>query len=228
MWVRATAEHEDWTGDEAWTGNRDAAGITGVPKPELLGRVEWEEPPVCMYAEAMTYVEDQPCASTAELLEPFHVSDEWWRDLRAALDHLGSYETDRGEQASDAVVPDLENLYARRLDLPAPKMRTEHTDLHWANITSPRLWLLDWEYWGGAPEGYGPALLYLHSLLVPETAAMVWEVFRDLLETPTGQVAQLSAAAHILGRAYRVDDYTDLQHPVREHTHRLLAVVEKA
>ncbi|WP_245691203.1 hypothetical protein [Sinosporangium album] len=53
-------------------------------------------------------------------------------------------------------------------------------------------------------------------------------MFADVLDTPTGYVAQLSAAAHILGRAYRVDDYAELQYPVREHAHRLLAEVERS
>ncbi|MFC4015446.1 aminoglycoside phosphotransferase [Nonomuraea purpurea] len=227
FWLRTTAEHQDWAQGEPWTGNRDAAGITGVPKPELLARVEWQEPPVGMYAELMTYVPDKPCSPTSELLEPFIAPETWWQDLRAALDQLAAQSTARGEHDPDAVVRELEDLYARRLDLPRPVLRTEHTDLHWANLTTPRLWILDWEYWGAAPAGYGAALLYCHSLLVPETAAKVHEVFADLLDAPGGQVAQLSAAAHILGRAHRVDDYAELQHPVRKHTHKLLDVAER-
>lgn len=227
FWLRATAEHEDWARGEPWTGNRDAARIRGVPKPDLVARVEWAEPPVGMYAELMTYVSDRPCSPTPELLRPLEVPDSWWADLRVALDNLARHRTDRGEHAPDTVVRELEELYARRLRLPTPAMRTEHTDLHWANLTRPRLWILDWEYWGTAPSGYGAALLYLHTLLVGETAKKVHEVFADLLDTPGGRVAQLSAAAHILGRAHRVADYAELQHPVREHTHRLLAEVEE-
>jgi hypothetical protein len=227
FWLRATAEHQDWAQGEAWTGNRDAASIRGVPKPEVLGRVEWDEPPVGMYAELMTYVPDAPCSATSELLQPIAVPDEWWAELRAALDKLATHPTERGEHDPDTVVGRLEDLYARRLDLPSPALRTEHTDLHWANLTSPQLWLLDWEYWGAAPSGYGPALLYCHSLLVPETAEKVYEVFADLLDTPTGLVAQLSAAAHILSRGYRVDDYGELQRPVWAHAHRLLDEAER-
>lgn len=145
---------------------------------------------------------------------------------RQSVDTLATHRTERGDQDPDAVVRDLEDLYARRLNLPSPAMRTAHSDLHWANLTAPRLWILDWEYWGTAPTGYGAALLYYHSLLVPETAEKVRKVFADLLDAPSGHVAQLSAAAHILGRAYRVDDYTELQHPVRKHAHRLLDEAE--
>lgn len=228
FWLRATAEHEDWAQGEAWTGNRDAAEIRGLPKPELLARVEWDEPPVGMYAELMTYVSDRPCSATPELLRPFAAPDTWWMDLRAALDKLSTHSTGRGDRDPEMIVRELEDLYARRLDLPSPALRTEHADLHWANLTAPHLWILDWEYWGVAPSGYGPALLYCHSLLVHETAEKVHEVFADLLDTPSGHVAQLSAAAHILGRAHRVDDYAELQHPVRAHAHRLLDEAERA
>ncbi|MFI6174903.1 aminoglycoside phosphotransferase [Nonomuraea sp. NPDC051191] len=227
FWLRATAEHHDWTQSEAWTGNLDAADIQGLPKPEVLARMEWDEPPVGIYAELMTYVPDKPCSATSELLQPFAAPDTWWADLRAALDRLAAHPTNRGEHAPDTVVGRLEDLYARRLDLPSPTLRTEHTDLHWANLTSPRLWILDWEYWGAAPAGYGAALLYCHTLLVPEAAEKVHEVFADLLDTPTGLVAQLSAAAHILSRGYRVDDYGELQRPVRAHAHRLLDEAER-
>ncbi|WP_433511088.1 aminoglycoside phosphotransferase [Nonomuraea sp. CA-143628] len=226
FWLRATAEHEDWAQGEPWTGNRDAAEIRGIPKPDVVARVEWDEPPVGMYAELMTYVSDSPCSPTPELLQPFAAADTWWLDLRAALDKLATHSTDRGEHDPDAVVRELEDLYARRLNLPSPALRTEHMDLHWANLTSPRLWILDWEYWGTAPAGYGAALLYHHTLLAPQTAEKVHEVFADLLDTPSGHVALLSAAAHILGRAHRVDDYAELQHPVRVHAHRLLDEAE--
>jgi hypothetical protein len=227
FWLRATAEHQDWASGEAWTGNQDAAAITGLPKPQLVARVDWDEPPAAIYAELMTYVPDKPCSSTPELLRPFTAPAAWWTDLRAALDELATHRTDRGEHDADAAVSELEDLYARRLNLPTPALCTEHADLHWANLTEPRLWILDWEYWGTAPAGYGAAMLYCHSLLVPETAEKVREVFADLLDTPSGHVAQLSAAAHILSRAHRVQDYADLQHPVRKHAHRLLDADER-
>ncbi|MFC5826672.1 hypothetical protein [Nonomuraea insulae] len=138
-------------------------------------------------------------------------------------DVLAEHSTSRGEHDPWALVRRVEAFYGRPLDLPeAPTLRTEHTDLHWSNLTYPRLWLLDWEHWGKAPTGYGAAVLYLHSFMVPDTAAHVHEVFADVLDTPTGRLAQLSAAAHILDRATRSDDYTTLADPVRAHATRLI------
>ncbi|WP_157548317.1 aminoglycoside phosphotransferase [Nonomuraea candida] len=223
FWLRATAEQRDWAHGEAWTGNRDAATIKGVPKPELIARTDWDEPPVSIYAELLTYISDAPCSSSPELTEPLTLASSWWVGLRAAMDVLAEHPTARGEHDPWALVRRVEVFYGQPLNMPkAPALRTEHTDLHWSNLTCPRLWLLDWEHWGMAPAGYGAAVLYLHSFMVPDTAAHVRTVFADVLDTPTGRLAQLSAAAHILDRADRSDDYATLADPVRAHAARLL------
>lgn len=228
FWLRATAEHHDWAYGEAWTGNQDASVITDVPKPTMVARVEWDEPPVSIYAELLTHVPDPSCSATPELTEPPVVPTTWWSGLRTALDTLAVHSTERGDRDPSALVRRVEAFYGRPLDLPsAPAVQTEHTDLHWANLTHPRLWILDWEYWGSAPAGYGAAVLLLHSLLVPDTAARVHELFADLLDTPTGRLAQLSAGAHILDRASRGGDYQTLAAPVRVHVTKLIHPAER-
>ncbi|MCC5580565.1 aminoglycoside phosphotransferase [Microtetraspora sp. AC03309] len=221
FWLRTTAEHDDWAGGEAWFGNRDAAAIIGVPKPALIDRVEWAEPPVVIYGELLTYVPDQPCSLTPELAAPVALPAAWWSELRGALDVLAATPTMRGDHDPRDAVRRVEEFYGQSIDTPTPVLRTEHTDLHWANLTQPQLHILDWEYWGTAPAGYGAAVLYLHSLPIPDLAARVHETFADLLDTPTGRLAQLSAAAHILDRATG-GDYPTLSGPVRAYAADLL------
>lgn len=227
FWIRATAEHHDWAGGDMWTGNRDAGQIAGVPRPMVIARDDWDEPPVAIYAELMSHVPDSPCSPTPELTTPLDLPDPWWSHLRQALDTLATHPTDRGDREPRSFISRVENYFGCRLDHPLPGLRTEHTDLHWGNLTQPRLWLLDWESWGSAPTGSGPATLYLHSLLVPDMANRVDDVFADLLHSPTGRLAQLSAAALILDRADRMGDYPDLRRPVGEHAVRLLASAAK-
>ncbi|MEV6160268.1 aminoglycoside phosphotransferase [Nonomuraea sp. NPDC052129] len=223
FWLRATAEHRDWAHGPAWTGNRDAASISDVPKPTLIARTEWDEGPVCIYVELMTYVPDAPCSPSPELAVSPVLPASWWTNLRTAVDALALHPTPRGEHDPWALARRVEAFYGRPLDLPeTPILRTEHTDLHWANLTRPRLWLLDWEHWGTAPAGYGAAVLYLHSFVVPAIAARVHDVFADVLDAPTGRLAQLSAAAHILDRAARSGDYPTLVSPVRAYAARLI------
>jgi hypothetical protein len=225
-WLRATAEHRDWACGEAWTGNQDALAIRDVPKPELIARAQWDEDAVCIYAELLTYVSEQPCSATPELITPMELPASWWADLSAAIDTLAAHPTPRGDHDPWAPVQRITAFYGRAPDLDqTPALRTEHTDLHWANLTHPGLCILDWEYWGSALTGYGVAVLYLHSLLVPTIASQVHARFADVLDTPTGRLAQLSAAAHILDRATRSGDYPVLADPVRAHSEQLLESV---
>jgi hypothetical protein len=69
------------------------------------------------------------------------------------------------------------------------------------------------------------ANLYCHSLLTPQVATTVYDTFAELLDTPTGKIAQLYAATRMLRR---VDDqdYQDLAIPLHQHARRLLAALD--
>jgi hypothetical protein len=64
------------------------------------------------------------------------------------------------------------------------------------------------------------ATLYCYSLLVPEVARQVYEVFSDVLDTPAGRLAQIHVAARLLTRAEQ--DFPDLIDPLRRHVQPLL------
>ncbi|WP_439681855.1 aminoglycoside phosphotransferase [Embleya sp. MST-111070] len=219
LWLRATGEHRDDAGGEAWTGTRDAAHLDGVPKPRLVDHVEWTEDVVVIKAELSTRV-DPACSPTPELRTPVEVPDTWWSNLRAALGTLAEHPTTRGRADLTAYTADLEAFYGRPVP-DRPLVATEHTDLHWANLTTPSLALLDWEYWGRATRGYGAATLYCHTLLVPETATRLRTVFADVLDTPSGRHAQLSAIRFMLHRIEQ-GEYPDLEAPLRDLADRLL------
>ncbi|GAA4626575.1 hypothetical protein GCM10023196_035370 [Actinoallomurus vinaceus] len=221
VWLRATAEHRDWTTSEEWTGNQDAAHLTGIPKPSLLDRIEWDEAEVMIYAELMTFVPDRPCSPTPELRQPLDLPRSWWKSLRGALDALAGQTTRRGAENPGWYEPTLRVFFGARADHLRPAWSTEHMDMHWANVTSPRLWVLDWEHWGRAPAGYGAASLYCHSLLVPDMARQVRDTFADVLEPPEGRYAQLCVIGHMLRRIDR-GDYLDLAVPLHEHADRIL------
>ncbi|SFD77999.1 hypothetical protein [Streptomyces aidingensis] len=221
LWLRATGEHQDWAETEDWRGNQDAATLSGIPKPALLDRAEWHEQNVVTCAELMTFVPDPVCSPTAELTEPVDASEAWWQDLRQALETLAGQPTERGTQDADRYTPQLRVFFGARADHLKPGWRTEHFDLQWSNLTAPRLWVLDWESWGRGPAGYGAATLYCHSLLVPETARRVRELFADVLDSPEGRYAQACVIAHLLQRALG-GDYADLVLPLHRLADRIL------
>ncbi|MGW4804768.1 hypothetical protein [Kitasatospora sp. NPDC004272] len=91
---------------------------------------------------------------------------------------------------------------------------TAHGDLHWADLTSPTLAVLDWEGWGVAPAGYDAAVLHSYSLLVPETAAEVRRRLGHVLDTPAGRFAELVVITELLQTTARGDNL-DLAGPLR-------------
>ncbi|MFQ6199800.1 hypothetical protein [Streptomyces sp. NPDC000405] len=75
---------------------------------------------------------------------------------------------------------------------------TGHGDLHWGNLTTVPLALLDWERWGLVPFGYDAGLLHANSLLVPDVATRIRKEFAAVLDTPAGRIGELAALAEML------------------------------
>lgn len=103
-----------------------------------------------------------------------------------------------------------------------PAFGTEHMDLTWDNVTTPRFCILDMEHWGVAVTGYAAAWLYLSALTVPAVANRVRDALTDVLDTPSGRYAQLVAAALILRSLTRLPDPAGLAARLHQHTDTLL------
>jgi hypothetical protein len=223
LWLRVSPFDEGRMDHDAWTGNLAANEIVGLPKPVVEARITWTEPapvPVRIGAELMTNIPDPPVAGGRELAEPFAAPDGWWSELRAALDRLAVHETERRFRwhTPERYATLLCAFYGERVALgPVPRWCTEHLDLHWNNVTAPRLWIIDWELWGTAVAGYAAATLHCTSLGVPQIAKRVRETFADVLDSPAGRYAQLVVIAELLSHTAV---YGDRLGPVSE-MHRL-------
>ncbi|MGQ0774149.1 MAG: hypothetical protein ACT4NY_06995 [Pseudonocardiales bacterium] len=127
--------------------------IIRVPKPEVLAVYDWKETDdewgECrLRAEVMTLVVDMPCSATPELRAELDLPDQWWTDLRNALDTLAGHHTEHGELTQEDVTNRLLAYFGSRIDPTVRKWTTAHNDLNWGNVTAPNLFLLDWESWG--------------------------------------------------------------------------------
>jgi hypothetical protein len=228
-WLRVSTflEHEmKWS---AWRGTADAAAIPGVSKPALLHRIEWHVSapvPVPVSAEVLTLVTEPPASRERFLLAAPDLPDDWFRDLAVSLAALRAHPTDRRFPVHDAEKYGylLSATYGRPVPTGiAPAFGTEHTDLTWANITAPCFCILDMEHWGVAVAGYGAAYLYLSALGVPAVAARVHAALTDVLDAPSGQYAQLVAAAIIIRNLTRLPDPGGLAAMLHRHASTLLA-----
>ena len=220
-WLRVVREHLAWAHGHTWTGNVDASAVTGVLKPRVCDHFDYDEPPDRYRVELMTLAPGDACSPTPELRDALDVPGGWMTELRASLDALAATPASRTCLTQADVTRRLAVFWGDRVDPTVSSWTTAHGDLHWANLTTPAPYILDWELWGTAPAGYDAATLYCHSLHQPETAAQVHDAFADLLDTPDGHRAQLYATARILLRAYQ-GDYADLVIPLHHHAERLL------
>ena len=82
--------------------------------------------------------------------------------------------------------------------------------------------MLEWEAWGPAPAGYDAAVLYCASILRPAVAEQVHAVFADVLDTPTGRIAQRAAIVKLL-RIVEDGEQLDLAAPLHAHAQLVIA-----
>ncbi|KPC62629.1 hypothetical protein [Streptomyces chattanoogensis] len=169
-----------------------------VPRPRLHDHTRWA-------ADGYAYEAELADCLTTPVISPHRcditqdpgLPDQWWADLRRALDVLakapGGRTTVRDRWAQRA--------FPHFLGVTAPEMierTTGHGDLQWANLTQHPLTVIDWERWGRVPVGFDAGTLHAASLGVPAVAAMVREVFDDILTTDAGRVGELCALAEML------------------------------
>lgn len=222
LWLRVVSEVYHWAGGVFWTGNRDASTISDVPKPRLLTELDWSEGECQLRAELMTLAPSPVLAPDMVLRDTPNLSSRWWAELRQALDILAAHHTERVCVAGSRLRLRLLAAFGADIEAVQVQWTCAHGDLHWANLTAPRLCLLDWEAWGLAPAGYDAAVLYCASILHPDIRKEIRDTFADLLDSPSGQVAQLAAILKLL---CLVEDgeHLDIATPLHEHARTLIA-----
>ena len=222
-WLRLAAEPLDQADHTFWNGSRDARGAIPdtVPRPRLRTIHDWNDQTWRYRAELYDHVDEHPVGATATVTTDPNLPAAWWTSLRTALSTIATVPTDRHTTDQRYLDWAMPKLLGTALDTRAPSWTTTHGDLHWANLTAPRLTIFDWEGWGLAPTGYDAATLHSHSLLVPDTAARVRREFANVLNTPAGRYAELAVITELLHSATH-DDNPPLAEPLRRRAAHLL------
>jgi hypothetical protein len=203
-------------GGKIWEGPALAEEVFSddVPRPRLLAEHSWSASQESFNAHLWERLQSHTVSDTPDLISPPGVSDEWWKNLRTAVNAVGCAPLPHGREVMTQsfisritrFIPTLEGT-----DLTVGTWRTAHGDLHWANITRDPLQIIDWEGFGAAPAGYDAAVLLAYSLPVPSIAARVREVFETDLRTPDGRLAQLVICAEIIQASERDDIHARLR-----------------
>jgi hypothetical protein len=215
-WLRVVYDDPEWGSGDYLDRNLAANEIQGVPKPSVKRWSEWEDNSRRMRGEVSTFVADAAISTgMTPTTEPV-LSRQWHADLDQALHALAAYPVpDRGVDAG-YVNDGIRAFFGIDIDTASVPWSTAHCDLHWGNLTAPRLVILDWETWGKAPAGYDAASLLCATLLYPASAKTLRGALAKYLDTPAGRVATLAAAVRLL-RLADGGELTELAIPVRRY-----------
>lgn len=223
-WVRVECRGLERFDGQGW-GLEAAQVLDGVPVPAWHAGISWldTERSVMWRADETALVEQAP---VGRAVNAPGLPDSWWESFNAAMDSLAGHVTSRTATPDcEPITPERVEAAIRKVfpdapDLAIDEWSTAHADLNWANMTGPKLWILDWEDFGRAPRGLDPANLWFSSLAVPDLAERIRSARRGELDSRTGQVMQLFKCAELLAWA---DESEPLFTPAQREARRLSA-----
>lgn len=220
-WLRVVYDDPEWGDGNYLGGNVAANAIEGVPKPTVKRWSDWEDNGRRMRGEVSTFVADTAISTGMIPTAKPSLSEQWLTDLDQALQALSAHPVpDSGVDAS-YVNDGIRAFFGIEIDIASVPWTTAHCDLHWGNLTAPRLVILDWEIWGRAPAGYDAASLLCATLTYPDTAQRIQGALAKFLDTDSGRVATLAAAVRFL-RFADSGELTDVALPVRQHALKII------
>ncbi|MES0836649.1 aminoglycoside phosphotransferase [Nocardiopsis tropica] len=208
-WVRLSWRRRTRLHVPSWTGTEEAAAVIhGVPKPVWIAAATWSDPGrgVVWKVEETSLAPASAVSTTAEIVSDPRLPESWWTSLGAGLAELAVHTTDRVALNQIHLTRRVHEVYGTEVDtrIPDGEWACAHGDLGYANLTGPKLVLLDWESWGMAPIGWDAACLWSASLGVPEVADKVVEEFTEPLATKSGLLCRLLLCANVARAGRRV------------------------
>ncbi|MFI9485360.1 phosphotransferase family protein [Promicromonospora sp. NPDC052451] len=216
-WLRVAVLSTELSTDDMWDGIATATGdpFDAVPMPHVLRSVEWTDQHLRVRADLLTYI-DQPTIGTGLVLEHEpELTDPWWASLHASLEPLRQIErTKRMAVNPHRFQAEILRWFGVQIDRDRIQWEVAHGDLHFGNLTAPRLCILDWENWGWAPAGFDAAHLAYSAILHPRTEARARTEFARVLDTYSGAVAELVVATKYL-RLVEARPHLDIAASVR-------------
>lgn len=223
-WLRVQHREKNTTPNKLWSGIKDADRVSGVKKPDFITSTKWvdNKSDLVWRGDLISFISETVCSNTPTLRHKPSLDDGWFDELRNSLTALDNHKTDRPGSSQDFITRRINEYVSEKVDTKVDVWTTVHGDIHWANITTPELWILDWEGWGLGPFGLDAAVLWAYSLMYPSVAERVYKNLRNWLDTPDGRRSQLFVCGMILRMADDFGDHPDLAERVSERVPTLV------
>lgn len=174
----------------------NAEQLASVAIPKVHKTLEWIDDNVFWRASLQSLAPSpivSPCCWLLPDTKP--PLDSWFTDLHRAMAGMQAAAPRQHAVTPAHIKVSIAKAFGPRAPTEVVEWRVCHGDLHWSNLTAPRLMLLDWESWGLGPRGYDAARLITYAGHVPEVQRMLFVTFAEDLDTSSGQVALLYALA---------------------------------
>lgn len=233
-WVRIERRPFDKIGGQGWNGTECAATLSGVAMPEWHSGIAWSDPDqgAMWRADETELITEPPVKPGGRLTGDPQLPETWWTTLNSSIDALASQETTRVATPDTMTITQarvtetIDATFSEAIDTTIHQWAPAHADFHWANLTAPCCFILDWEDWGMAPRGLDSATLWGASLAVPQLAERVRRERRADLESRSGKLMALFFLAKVVGPYAQEED--PLLEPARRETSRLLAELRES
>ncbi|WP_306369646.1 phosphotransferase [Nocardiopsis sp. CC223A] len=222
-WARISWHTPSRVFSREFSGLETSMAVLGVPKPSFIQAVHWMNDGLVCRAEEMTLVHEPTVSDGYTLDKAPKLTEQWWEDLSAALERLARTNTDRVSLVQEDIDRSIHEAFGTSVDTTVSRWVIGHGDLHWANLTAPRLFLLDWDSWGLMPRGLDAAKLWESAFRVPDFAEEITERLAPDLTCRDGKLSRLWVCANRILGARRRGRATDQTEHARRAGRSLLA-----
>lgn len=211
VWVKLISAPMGKDTGREWDGEKSAGDIQLADKPTLIQVHDSSDGVTAFRVIVLELAQDPTVGPSPWKLErPDEIDTAYLVRLRSALRELRTIPTERVNTRFDLVRRRVQERWDVQVSESHCMWETIHGDLHWANLTSPALAILDWEGWGRGLAGQDTALLLAFSGLYPEVVSRIRQAFDQELQHPQTPLALMFVTAELLRMSEMYGDHPEL------------------
>ena len=211
FWSKLTSSKQEAACGREWEGEASAGLLNLQHKPRLHGIYDIE---TNGFVERLIVTDEAVSPIVGphpwQISNPGLINAVYISQLVNSLEELSFQETQRVNTRFDLVQRRVRERWGVSVQEEECIWVTVHGDLHWANLTAPKLTILDWEGWGKGLSYQDIALLFAFTGLFPDVQNVIRSVLGPGLESQPGRLSLMFVTAELLRMADLYGDHPQL------------------